>query len=151
MNTAIYRELNAEDKTIFSEMVKALYEEDPEGKPMTTEKIMLTINHFQNYPDRGMILLVELDNETIGYAIILKLWSNEYGGIVLMIDELYITPKYRSKGIGKEFIQFINEKTVNQHKAITLDVNPGNVRALRFYQMLGFEVSSKKSLFKESN
>ncbi|MGL4483685.1 MAG: GNAT family N-acetyltransferase, partial [Anaerovoracaceae bacterium] len=46
----------------------------------------------------------------IGYGLVTLTWSNEFGGDILNLQELYIIPEYRSKGIGKSFVNKIVDK-----------------------------------------
>lgn len=87
----LYQESDYQD---LSEMVFALYAEDPDGEPMTRGKIDNTISEFQKHPDKIHIYMFKNGVENIGYAIIVHFWSNEYGGDILDIDELYVKEKY---------------------------------------------------------
>jgi len=64
-------------------------------------------------------------------------WSNEYGGLVLIIDELYIIPEYRNKGISTHFIHEISQE--EGYAQVNLEVLPKNISALRLYKRVGFE------------
>ena len=35
-----------------------------------------------------------------GYALLAKTFSQEAGGLVVWLDEMYVRPAYRSKGLG---------------------------------------------------
>ena len=37
-------------------------------------------------------------------------YSNEAGGMVVWLDEIYVKPEFRSQGIGSELIDFVIEK-----------------------------------------
>ncbi len=130
-------------------MIHQLYKDDSFGKEMSDSNIDATIKRFQEHPDNGLIWVAETGGKLIGYAIVVNFWSNEYSGLLQFIDELFIEPEYRNKGIGEEFInQLMTDKT-SSYKAILLEVNPENERAFKFYQRLGFTVSEQKTLIKE--
>lgn len=91
-----------------------MYREDPEGKPVFDEKINRTFNKLTKHPDKGTIMITETDSKIIGYSILINFWSNEHGGNILDIDELYIKSNYRGKEIGSKLIQYlINNKFNN--------------------------------------
>ena len=79
----------------------------------------------------------------IGYALLINFWSNEYGGNMLIIDELYILPNHRNKGLGTSFIDFLKKTKYNNSVAIELEVLPYNVKALEWYKKLGFQMSDR--------
>jgi hypothetical protein len=83
-----YRSPEKEEQILVREMIHALYQDDPAGKPMTDEKIDRTFQRLQQYPGEGCVLVFEWQGQLIGYALLINFWSNEYGGNVLGIDEL---------------------------------------------------------------
>lgn len=138
-----YREYDYED---LIEMVLRLYREDPEGELMNEEKIRRTIEETKVHPDKVGIYMFKNQRENIGYAILVHCWSNEYGGNIVNIDELYVTEAYRSKGVATGFIEFAGrlEKTV----ALQLEVTPSNQRALTYYERMGFAPSANTHLLR---
>lgn len=134
MKIRLYNEL---DYTEVNKMIMALYFEDSEGESMNSTKIDRTIDALYNNPDKGEILVLESHGEIVGYSIVVFQWSNEYGGDVVNIDELYVKPSFRSMGIGTDFIKYLMEKY--QDNLIVLEVTPSNNRAYDYYSLLGFE------------
>lgn len=126
-----------------------LYEEDPGGKNMNGEKIARTIDTLQNNPALGKIIIIEADGRMVGYALLIHYWSNEYGGFIVFIDELYISPGYRSRGIGARFIREVMSGKWAEAKACVMETLPGNKKALDLYLRLGFRVDDRKRLICE--
>lgn len=137
MNTR-YRPYHPEDEQILIPLVLDLYRDDISGKPMTEQKIRNTIAMLTAKPDLGTILIIENGDVAVGYAILINFWSNEYGGIMLNIDELYIAPPHRSKGFSTAFIRYLTETRFNNAVALQLEVSPKNHSARRLYDSLGF-------------
>lgn len=117
------------------EMVFALYDEDREGLPMTEEKLSATVDrHLQT--DKVRILTVECDHKMAGYAIFTYTWSNEQGGEILTIDELYVKPRFRGRGAGTMVLTYALE--AEQPKAVRLETTPANEKARQMYTARGF-------------
>lgn len=136
MNTVKIEDYAPQDYDALCSMIFHLYED--EGEPMTASKIQKTIQQAQHAPEYLQIKLLKEEAMPIGYAILSAFWSNEYGGMVLIIDELYILPAYRNKGIATHFL---NELTNSQkYVAYSLEVFAQNTSALALYKRLGFEV-----------
>lgn len=142
----VIRDYEDHDYSEFVGMVNALYREDPEGKPMELSKVAATVNEYKNHPEKIRIVLLLKKNEVIGYSILVHFWSNEYGGNILVVDELYIKEKYRNAGIGSYFIKQLEES--GDCAAIQLETTPSNERACHYYRRLGFEVSENTHLVK---
>jgi GNAT superfamily N-acetyltransferase len=140
----LYKE---EDYPDLTEMIFSLYQEDSEGEPMKEEKIRQTIAEYRKNPDKVCIYMFRKGKENIGYAILVYFWSNEYGGNVITIDELYVKKDYRSRGIGTEFFSFV-EKLDNK-TALQLETTPSNGRVCDYYKRLGFVPSENTHLIKQ--
>lgn len=121
-----YRQFKTSDKKAVVELIKSLYREDPEGKLIFDEKINRTFNELTKHPDNGTIMIIEADSKIIGYSILRNFWSNECGGNILDIDELYIKSNYRGKGIGSKFIQYLIDNKFNNSVAVRLETMPSN-------------------------
>jgi ribosomal protein S18 acetylase RimI-like enzyme len=112
--------------------------EDPSNEPITDKKISQTIRELRNNPKKGKIIVFAKKNAIIGYSILVFYWSNEYGGDVLHIDELYVKPEYRGRGVAARFFRGL----LQPHRsavALQLEVTPSNKRALNYYKRLGFK------------
>lgn len=133
-----YLPFQAHYQTQLTELIQKLYQEDPSGKPISLTKIETTIHTLQSKPDLGEILLIVNDQEIIGYTILINFWSNEYGGNVLHIDEIYLQPNYRGQGIGTALIHYLRTSKYKQAVALQLEVTKDNHRARKLYQQLGF-------------
>ena len=129
-------------------MINCLYIEDPEGEPMSDEKIKATIEYAQEHPDCLKIYMIcDESEQAIGYAIIQYIWSNEFGGITANIDEMYIVQSARGQGIATKFIEELNV-LIPQAKRFTLEVTPSNDEALKLYKRLGFESAENRMMEK---
>lgn len=138
META-FRKFASSDQSILTEMILGLYTEDPSDKLVDIRKIERTFEALQNEPSRGTIMVFEQGSSTVGYSILINFWSNEFGGNILIIDELFVRKEFRSQGIASQFIQHLAETKFNDSVALQLEVTPDNHRALALYKNLGFK------------
>lgn len=138
-----YKEFHESDSEELEQMIMLLYKEDSEGYEMDKTKIEKTINEFFKNPSKIRIIMILCDDIVAGYSIIIPFWSNEYGGNILHIDELFIKQVYRNKGIGSNFIKNL-AKMIDNAVALQLEVTPSNTRAMNYYKRMGF-VKSKNS------
>ena len=83
--------------------------------------------------------MLEADGKIVGFALTAKTYSRESGGKMLWLEELYILPEYRSRGLGREYFAFIEEYArQNGFARIRLEVEEENVRARALYARLGY-------------
>lgn len=141
-----YSPYNDNDKLEIIALIKQLYIEDNGGEPMTLEKINATIHFLNKNPQNGQIVSIKDKDVIVGYAILINFWSNEMGGIILHVDELFIKKEYRSQSIGTQFIKHLIKTKQKDYIAIQLEVFPSNMKALEFYSKNGFHKTESNLL-----
>lgn len=144
-----YRSFEDSDQEMLTELILNLYKEDSSVKLMTTEKIRKTFNAFRSHPEKGIIVVIESDGVIAGYSILINFWSNEFGGNILFIDELYIKKEFRGQSIATDFIKYISQNKSEGTIALQLQVTPGNVNARKLYERLGFGLHKNDTLLLE--
>ena len=144
-----YRKFKKTDDKVVAKLIQNLYQEDPDGKAISPAKIKNTFGSLTKHPDRGTVLVFEHKKEIIGYAILINFWSNEFGGNIVDIDELYIKKEFRSQGIGTNFVRYLVKGKVGRPVALRLEVTPSNTRARKLYKSLGFELHKNNTLILE--
>lgn len=77
-------------------------------------------------------------DSVIGYSMVAKSFSTEFGKPCVWIEDIYLTPNYRGQGIASRFFSFIEEKYPNS--VFRLEVEEENKYAVRAYRKNGFEV-----------
>ncbi len=118
----------------------ALNREDP-SEPVNAHQIRQTLAAFQAEPSRGRAVVAEVDSQVVGYALLVPFWSNEYGGEVCVIDELYMLPSHRCRGMATALFCSIGvDRSLWSQPpvALALEVTPHNTRARALYERLGF-------------
>ena len=144
-----FRNFRYDDLQDLEQMVHALYQEDSYGEPMSRRKIRQTVKELLSKPEKGNVTMFCIGEKIIGYAIIIYYWSNEYGGDLAFIDELYVKPQWRRKKIGTSFIEYVSTLKSGYLKGLQVEVNPANEKALTYYRHRGFTPSMNRYLFKK--
>ena len=119
-------------------MMASLYAEDPSPHPIGQANFHRTIETLLTSPASGQIILFTQSAAPVGYAILIPYWSNEFGGRILIVDELFVLPDHRGQGIAKIFFAHLKSTRPMQSVALALEVTPTNTRAQKLYQSLGF-------------
>lgn len=82
--------------------------------------------------------IIEGDDGILGYAMLAKSFSTEFGKRCIWIEDLYIKELYRGTGIGQDFFRFVTQKY--SECIFRLEVEPENERAIHVYEKNGFTV-----------
>ena len=78
----------------------------------------------------------ESGEKILGYAMLAKSFSTEFGKPCIWIEDLYIKEEYRGCGIGKSFFAYISDKY--EGCIFRLEVEPENEPAVGLYKKCGF-------------
>ena len=90
----------------------------------------------------------EVDGVLAGYGMVTRSYSTERGGICVWIEDIYIEPEYRGRGIGSAFLRFVEERNPGAVR-LRLEAEPENEIAMAAYRKAGFEVLAYTQLVKE--
>ncbi len=131
------REFERKDIAAYKNMCKEFYSSDAVLKNIPEENIDAFISEVLSSDAYTKCYLLEHFGEIAGYAVTAKTFSQEAGGMVLWIEEAYVRPEYRGKGLGKEFFDYILKTPMI--KRFRLEVEDENVRARKLYSSLGFD------------
>lgn len=87
----------------------------------------------------GVAYLMGPQRAPIGYVVICFGWSVEFGGMDGFVDEIYVRPGVRGRGIGSEVLSSL-AKALSQAgmKALHLEVRKDDDVTRRFYEKLRF-------------
>lgn len=87
----------------------------------------------------GCAYLIGPPKSPIGYIVITFGWSLEFGGLDAIIDELYIRPGVRGRGIASEALVAVPRALAGGGlRAIHLKVDKNNAKAVKLYSRAGF-------------
>jgi ribosomal protein S18 acetylase RimI-like enzyme len=125
------------------QMMNALYAEDEPASPVNRARFPQTVQRLIMEPLRGNIVLIFQSQghrqKLCGYGLLIPYWSNEFGGTLLFIDELFVAAHSRGQGLAKAVFQHLGEVKPFDAVAFALEVSPANLRARRLYESLGFK------------
>lgn len=75
-----------------------------------------------------------------GYGLLSLTHSNEVGGLVVFIEEVFILPVYRGLGLGTEFLEFVKREFSSYARRFRLEVSLQNKQAQELYERLGYKL-----------
>ena len=72
----------------------------------------------------------------LGYAMLAKSFSTEFGKSCIWFEDLYLKPEYRGQRIIPQFIRYV--ETVHKDFVFRLEVEKENAHACHVYKKQGF-------------
>jgi GNAT superfamily N-acetyltransferase len=97
------------------------------------------IDGMLGHPGRGRILVATLGGRPIGVAWLSSTWTLEHGGRSMWLEELYVEPARRGRGIGRQLLhEGLRVAAGVGAVAVDLEVETSHERAARLYAREGF-------------
>ncbi|MCU6719025.1 GNAT family N-acetyltransferase [Porcipelethomonas ammoniilytica] len=140
------REIKSDDKIDFIKMCMDFYNTDGVDHSIPVSNMEKTFNLLMEGLDFAKAYVCEKNNKTVGYILLALTYSNEAGGMVVWLDEIYVKPEFRSQGIGSELIDFVIEKYKNKISRFRLEITESNIGAKKLYLSKGFKDLSYRQM-----
>lgn len=95
----------------------------------------------------GCAWLLDDEGRDAGYVVLTLRFGMEYGGMIACIDDLFVLPQHRNRGLSTaalvEIRDFCRSKGI---RAITVEVAPDNGPAQAVYRRIGMKEESDRRL-----
>lgn len=142
------RDLSPEDRKIFLSMAKSFYSSAAVAHNVDFQNFNITFDAVMSKSPFIRALIIANDEAPVGYVLLSFTYSNEMGGIVVLIEELYINESCRGMGFGSELFEFLEEEYPSA-KRFRLEVRKDNKRAIELYMRLGYKVLDYVQMVKD--
>ena len=94
----LFRDFKEKDREIFLEFCSDFYRGDAVDHPISKAQMVTTFDEILRQGPYLRGLLFEQDREPAGYGQLSFTFSNEAGGFVVLIEELYVLPAFQGRG-----------------------------------------------------
>lgn len=103
-------------------------------------RVQAGVNRLLAEPAHGEILLwLDVDGGVLGYGVLCACFSLEWGGAFGLLDELYLRPGARGRGLGRWALDMLLRRAAaHGWGSVRLEVNHHNAAAKRMYLAAGF-------------
>jgi len=87
----------------------------------------------------GYIGIIQCNFTDVGYVVVTFCYSMTFGGRAAIVDDFFIEPAYRGRGLGKAAIEEVRSYCANHGvRAIHVETGGDNAAALAVYRGAGF-------------
>ena len=144
------RPATTDDRGILREMFDEFYRSDAvlHSVPAAYHEAALD-DLFSEGTSQSCFLLC--DGEAVcGYALLAEKYSHEAGGLELWVEELYLRPEVRGKGMGSAFFDYLRDyAAAHDVRRLRLEVEEENTGAMRLYARMGFAALDYRQMIRE--
>lgn len=140
--------LTAEDREEFLSLSRDFYRSDAVLHEIDESCHIHAFDEMMRSGEYLLGYLLKCDGKTAGYAVLNKMFMREVGGMVVWIEELYITPPFQGKGLGSAFFAWLEQNVPAVR--YRLEAESDNVRAMALYKRLGYEVLPYVQMIKDA-
>ena len=133
-----FRDIMMEDHDFVIPMVEDFYQGDAVLHPVDPTILERTFRDAAD-PAEDLLrgVLIQEDGALAGYLYITQCYSAEVGGRCVFLEEIYLKPEFRGRGLGSEIMAWI-ERAYPSARRFRLEVTEVNRNAVQLYQKTGY-------------
>lgn len=132
------QDLTADTREAFIGLCKGFYTSNAVLHPIPDACIEATADEVLSGGPFARGLIFSSGEDIAGYALLSFTYSNEVGGMVVLVEEIFIKEIYRGKGYAREFFCWLFENYDGKAKRYRLEVSRENEAVCKLYSSVGF-------------
>ncbi len=131
------RPMTLADKQAVIEMMRTFYSSPAVHTDGSGEIFEADVDYCTNGSPYLEGYIFDREGQTLGYAMVAKSFSTEFGKPCIWIEDLYIKEQFRGMGIGQQFLKMMDIKYADA--VIRLEVEEENSHAVHVYEKGGYQ------------
>ena len=125
------RPLTEGDRAVYLEMCREFYHSPAVLHPVPDVYFERTFDQIVSGSPFVKGFLLKKDGVTAGYGLLSVTYSQEAGGEVWWLEELYIRKEFQGQGLGGGFIRYLKSIRPQQVTRFLLELEPDKTGAAR--------------------
>jgi ribosomal protein S18 acetylase RimI-like enzyme len=143
----VLRLAGPDDVATLADWMREFYTE--QGYPFDPARHTEAIRGLVADPTLGRLWWIEEDDARAGYVALCFGWSLEYQGRDAFVDDLYLRPAFRGRGLGARVMEAVErEARALGVRALHLEVERDNDPARALYERRGLRDTGRQLLTK---
>ncbi len=139
------RPATLDDVPLLVELMQEFYAES--AMPLEPRQAAASFAQLLGDPARGAVWLLGAGEAWAGYVVLAVGFSMEYGGLDAFVDDLYVRPRFRRRGLGRlALCTLLAEGRRRGVRALHLEVGRDNEAARALYARFGFRDNDRQLL-----
>jgi GNAT superfamily N-acetyltransferase len=145
MNTNNVRPAQLTDAPTLAKMMVEFYAEG--GFTLEREAAQRAFEGLLRMPALGGVWVLDHNGMAAGFIVLTVGYAMEYGGLRGFVDDFFVRPSYRRRGLGRVALAAVTAHCVATGvRALFVQAGGGNDTAQRVYQRAGFVESGQALL-----
>lgn len=108
-------------------------------------KVAAAVEGILDHPERGRILVAVLAGRPVGVAALSFVWPLEHADRSAWLEELYVEPAARGRGIGTRLLaEALEVASRSGAVAVDLEIDVGHARVAPLYVRHGFRPLARR-------
>ena len=143
--TVVMRQANADDLADLLELMQEFYAEA--GYALNPDRARAAFLPLLAPGQLGQVWLGEFDGQVAGHLVLTFCYSMEYGGRSAFVDDLFVRPALRNRGVGRALVE--QARAICEElgvRAMHLEVARTNGPAQAVYRAVGFDSTDREML-----
>jgi len=138
MENSLIRPARPEEFPAMAALLEAQYQEH--NIQRTAAEVEEVLRIMEQKPEFGFALVASEGEKLVGVAYAPCILSLEHGGFSGWLEDIYIAPEGRGKGLGSLLLKAVIAAAEERGwKALDLEVDAGHQKAIPLYQRHGYE------------
>jgi GNAT superfamily N-acetyltransferase len=114
------------------------------GRTLSAHAASRTFESLLDDSRLGQVWMIEFDGHPAGFVVLTVSFSMEYGGLRGFVDDFFVSPTYRHRGLGHAALEEVKRACRRRGvRALLVETVPENTPALNAYRSVGFEDSGR--------
>lgn len=135
----LIRNFEEKDREQYYKMSKSFYTTEAVLHKADEKNFKKNFDHIMKESPYIRGIIIELEGQAVGYALIAHTWSTEGACRVNVLEEFYIDESVRGRGYGTKCLEWIYADYPDTPSAFRLEVSPNNKRVMNLYSKMGFK------------
>lgn len=143
--TVMMRQAGEDDLANLLELMQEFYAEA--GYSLNPDRARAAFLPLLTPGQVGQVWLAEFEGQMAGHVVLTFCYSMEYGGRSAFIDDLFVRPTLRNRGVGRGLVE--QARAVCEElgvRAMHLEVARTNGPAQAIYRAVGFDSTDRELL-----
>ncbi|HEY0790348.1 MAG TPA: GNAT family N-acetyltransferase [Chthoniobacterales bacterium] len=138
MNEIDIQPFNAEQLAPLVALFEAQLREH--GIPTSPDALFSVLRTLEAQPQHGFLLTAVCDGSAVGVAYAASILSLEHGGRSGWLEELYVQPAWRGRGVGTRLLKAVVAAAGQRGwQALDVEVDAAHQRVVSLYARHGFQ------------
>lgn len=145
----LFRDFTPQDRETFLDFCRTFYSGGAVLHAVPEENFSATFDTILAGSPYARGLMILCDGQTAGYALLSFTYSNEIGGLVVLLEEAFILPQFQGRGLGGQLLRFVEDEYRGRAGRLRLEVTAGN-RAANLYERTGYQKLNYTQMIKDA-